>query len=99
MNRQEIVKFITQEKLVAIVRTKDQSESLSFLKNLIEAGVKVMEVTSNTPGWAETIKKIRELNQNSLIGAGTVVNPDIAKEAIAAGAQFLVSPNVHIESH
>lgn len=99
MKRQEIVKIIKQEKIVAIVRMKEQLEVPTFLKSLISGGLKVLEITSNTPGFCEEITNARNLysDTNVLIGAGTVTNTAIAKEAIEAGAQFLVTPNTNID--
>ena len=99
MKRQEIVKIIKNEKIVAIVRLKEQLEVPNFLKILINGGIKVLEITSNTPGFSEEINNSRRLyaDNNVLIGAGTVTNTAIAKEAIQAGAQFLVTPNTNID--
>lgn len=99
MKRGEIVKILKTEKIVAIVRMKEQLEVPAFINSLIKGGIKALEVTSNTPGFSEEISNARNLCSQSgvLIGAGTVTNIDIAKEAINAGAQFLVTPNTNIE--
>jgi 2-dehydro-3-deoxyphosphogluconate aldolase/(4S)-4-hydroxy-2-oxoglutarate aldolase len=99
MKRAEIVKIIKKEKIVAIVRMKEQIEVPAFINSLINGGIKVLEITSNTPGFSEEIANARSLHSQSgvLIGAGTVTNIEIAKEAIKAGAQFLVTPNTNIE--
>jgi len=99
MKRSEIVKIIKEEKILAIVRMKEQISVPSFLNGLINGGLKVLEITSNTPGFSKEITNARDLYSNSdvLIGAGTVTNSAIAKEAIKAGAQFLVTPNTNID--
>jgi len=99
MKRAEIVKIIKKEKIVAIVRMKEQLEVPTFLNSLIKGGIKVLEITSNTPGFSEEIRNARNLYSKSdvLIGAGTITNIEIAKEAIKAGAQFLVTPNTNID--
>ncbi|MEH6760100.1 MAG: bifunctional 4-hydroxy-2-oxoglutarate aldolase/2-dehydro-3-deoxy-phosphogluconate aldolase [Maribacter arcticus] len=99
MKRAEIVKIIKKEKIVAIVRMKEQLEVPAFINSLIKGGIKALEITSNTPGFSEEIANARNLHSQSgvLIGAGTVTNIEIAKEAIKAGAQFLVTPNTNIE--
>lgn len=99
MKRAEIVKILKKEKIVAIVRLKEQSGVANFLKSLINGGIKVLEITSNTPGFSEEITNARILYSPSdvLIGAGTVTTSKIAKEAIKAGAQFLVTPNTNVE--
>ncbi|OYX27772.1 MAG: 2-dehydro-3-deoxyphosphogluconate aldolase [Flavobacteriales bacterium 32-35-8] len=99
MKRQDIVKIIKEEKIIAIVRLEEQWEVPIVLEKLIELNIKVLEITSNTPGFTEEISKARKCyaNSNVLIGAGTVTNEKIARKAIKAGAQFLVSPNTNID--
>ncbi len=97
MNKQDIVNTIKQEKIVAILRTKLQSEVASVIDAIISSGIKVLEVTSNTPGYSEEIKKARVSYPETLIGVGTVINIEIAKKALEAGAQFLVTPNTNVE--
>ncbi len=95
MNKEEIVKTIEKEKLVVVIRLQFQNEVAGVIKNLVEAGIKVLEVTSNTPGFAQEISKARKLYPNILIGAGTVINEEVARIASNAGAQFLVTPNTN----
>lgn len=99
MKRAEIVKILKTEKIVAIVRMKEQLEVPAFINSLIKGGIKALEITSNTPGFSEEIANARNRYRqfDVLIGAGTVTNVHIAKEAIEAGAQFLVTPNTNIE--
>ncbi|WP_111708263.1 bifunctional 4-hydroxy-2-oxoglutarate aldolase/2-dehydro-3-deoxy-phosphogluconate aldolase [Lutibacter citreus] len=96
MERKDIVKIIEAEKLVLVTRLKDSKQASMVLKSLIDVGVKVMEITSNTPNFEEEITKARKLFPDVLIGAGTVINKEIAKKAINAGAQFIVTPNTDI---
>lgn len=99
MNKAEIVQILKKERIVAIVRMKKQIEVPGLLKSLINGGIKVLEITSNTPGFSEEMANARNLYSQSgvLIGAGTVTTIEIAREAIKAGAQFLVTPNSNIE--
>lgn len=99
MKRAEIVKILKTEKIVAIVRMKEQLEVPAFINSLIKGGIKALEITSNTPGFSEEIANARNRYRqfDVLIGAGTVTDVYIAKEAIEAGAQFLVTPNTNIE--
>ena len=97
MKRNEITALIEREKIVAIIRLRKQDEVKNVLKGLISGGIKVLEITSNTPGFLEEISKGRELYDETLIGAGTVTNTKIAADAIKAGAQFLVTPNTNVE--
>ncbi len=97
MNRKEITNNIKAEKLVVIIRLKQQEHVPEVVKALVTGGVKVLEITSNTPGYLEEIKRVREMYPDILVGAGTIKNPALATEAIHAGAQFLVTPNTNID--
>ncbi|GAB4162384.1 MAG: bifunctional 4-hydroxy-2-oxoglutarate aldolase/2-dehydro-3-deoxy-phosphogluconate aldolase [Winogradskyella sp.] len=97
MKRQEIAAFIKSERLIAIVRTKEQEKVPEIIEDLVQGGIRVIEITSNTPGFLHEIEKARERYATSkiLIGAGTVINKVIAEQAIKSGAQFLVTPNTN----
>lgn len=95
MTRKEIVEIIEKEKLVFVTRLKDHTKANSVISSLVSGGAKVMEITSNTPNFAEEISKARNACPEVLIGAGTVTNKEIAEKAIKAGAQFLVTPNTN----
>ncbi|WP_222861321.1 bifunctional 4-hydroxy-2-oxoglutarate aldolase/2-dehydro-3-deoxy-phosphogluconate aldolase [Seonamhaeicola marinus] len=95
MSRKEISEVIAKEKLVVVIRLQDQKDVAGVINSLIEGGIKVLEVTSNTPGFVEEIAKARALYPDVLIGAGTVINTKIAQKAVDAGAQFLVTPNTN----
>ena len=74
----------------------------SSLDNLIQAlqvgGIKLAEITLNSPDALKSISRLREKYDGIMhIGAGTVLNLQSAKEAVAAGAEFIVTPNIDKE--
>lgn len=95
--RENITTAILAEKVVAIVRLAEENEVLPTVSALVDAGVRVLEITSNTPGYGVAIQQARKRFPEMLIGAGTILNVDLAQEAIAHGAQFLVTPNMNVE--
>ncbi|WP_338362990.1 bifunctional 4-hydroxy-2-oxoglutarate aldolase/2-dehydro-3-deoxy-phosphogluconate aldolase [uncultured Pseudoalteromonas sp.] len=94
-NRIKISNQIKQHKLVAILRLKQQSDVAALINCLVNAGINALEITSNTPGFAQEIAKARATYKNTLIGAGTIINTALAQQAIDAGAQFIVTPNTN----
>ncbi|MDB5085984.1 MAG: ketohydroxyglutarate aldolase, partial [Bacilli bacterium] len=65
---------------------------------LREGGIRFLEVTLNTDGALEGITAVKhELGGEMLVGAGTVLDLDMAKAAVAAGASYLISPNLDEE--
>lgn len=99
MNRAKIKAQLEKERLIAIIRLTDPNQVSTVLEDLVEGGIKALEITSNTPGFADTITFARKHfeDQEVLIGAGTITDADLAQTAIEAGAQFLVTPNTDPE--
>lgn len=86
--------------VVGVVRTTDAAAGTSAARRLLAAGLQLVEVTFTVPGAAELVARLREERQADgppWIGMGTVTNAARAQEAIAAGADFVVSPNAHPE--
>lgn len=79
-------------KLVPVVVLEDAKDALPLAKALIDGGLPVAEVTFRTAAAADSIRAISEAYPEMLVGAGTVVNVEQAKTAVAAGAKFLVTP-------
>src|SRR3546814_18466988 len=95
--KEKIVASILAERVVAIVRLAQEADVLPTVSALVDAGVRVLEITSNTPGYGAAIRQARERFPDVLVGAGTVLNADLAMEACSYGAQFLVTPNMNVE--
>ena len=91
-SRKEIRDGLLARKISAIVRTDDQSVAEQAMAAAVEGGFRVIEFTLNTPGALELITQFRSTDESLLVGAGTVMTPQAAKEAVNAGAQFIVSP-------
>lgn len=95
--RTVIVEKIELAKVVAIVRLDAQPKVEPLVQVLLTAGIQVLEITSNTPGYGEEIWKARRKFPDALIGAGTIINTELAREAISFGAQFIVTPNMQVD--
>ncbi len=79
--------------LVAIIRTNTQERAVKAAHALIRAGFKLVEITLTIPGALEVIKTVSEsAPEDVMIGAGTVMSAANARDCIAQGAQFIVSP-------
>ncbi len=90
---------ILDHKIVAIIRGAKPDDVLLIASALSEGGVKHLEVTLNSPDALTAISKIAsKLNEVVTVGAGTVLDATMAKEAIDAGAKFIISPSLDIET-
>ena len=87
----EILKIMEARKLSAILRTDDAERAGRAMRAAVEGGFRVVEFTLNTPGALEHIAAFAR-DTDLLVGAGTVLTPEDAERAVAAGARFIVSP-------
>ncbi|MGN7457010.1 bifunctional 4-hydroxy-2-oxoglutarate aldolase/2-dehydro-3-deoxy-phosphogluconate aldolase [Paenibacillus pasadenensis] len=86
---------LTREKIVAIFRGIGREEADGAARALAAGGIRLMEVTLNTDGALPILARWREqLDGQAHVGAGTVLDERMAREAVAAGAEFLISPNL-----
>lgn len=95
-NIQKSTQFVLDEGLIAIVRGNFPAAKVIEIGDaLLASPVLIMEVTLNTTGALDAITLLRErFGDKMLVGAGTVRTVAQFDEAIAAGAQFTVSPNL-----
>lgn len=93
MNKIELENFIQDDKLIVIIRAEKVGNIQQIINALIKGGVRVLEVSFNTPGAADFIRTIRsEYDNQILCGAGTILDAVMAERAIDSGAQFVISP-------
>ena len=90
----EMLETLKSTKIIAIVRGLPFEHAFNVAQALEAAGVRLLEVTLNTPDALKILSSWRENSPGMHIGAGTVVTPLDAKRALEAGAQFLVTPNL-----
>jgi 2-dehydro-3-deoxyphosphogluconate aldolase/(4S)-4-hydroxy-2-oxoglutarate aldolase len=78
--------------VVPVVVVDDLAHAVPVARALVAGGLPVIELTLRTPVALDAIRAIASEVPEILVGAGTIVTPGQAKEALDAGAQFLVSP-------
>jgi 2-dehydro-3-deoxyphosphogluconate aldolase / (4S)-4-hydroxy-2-oxoglutarate aldolase len=90
---------ILEEKVIAIVRL-DSGEKLIQVADALKAGgISVIEFTCSTPGALNMVQEASaRFGEEVLLGAGTVLDPETARTAILAGAEFIVTPTVNLET-
>src|ERR1700704_1239738 len=99
MDKQEVRDRIIEIGIVPVVRASSAGEAPVAADAVCQGGIPIVEITMTVPGAVDVI---RELARNStsevLIGAGTVLNPEVALRCLDAGAQFLVSPGLNLKT-
>ena len=86
---------LREARLAAVIRADDTDDALAIAEALVEGGLTAVELTYTTPGAGAAIARARSrLGERVLVGAGTLTTPEQVAEAVAAGADFLVSPHL-----
>jgi 2-dehydro-3-deoxyphosphogluconate aldolase/(4S)-4-hydroxy-2-oxoglutarate aldolase len=90
---------ILNHKIIAIIRGAQPDDVLPIAHALCEGGVKLLEITLNSPDALSSISKLsRQMGAQVFVGAGTVLDAEMAKAAMDAGAQFIISPSLDVET-
>ena len=98
MSRHTDLQRVLDGGIVAIIRASSSEQLVSVARALYDGGIEIIEVTFTTPGVVDVISDVKkDLGSKVLLGAGTVLDPETARVALLAGAEFLVSPCVNIE--
>lgn len=96
MSNLTILQRILDAKLIAILRADSGEQLLNVSQALVSGGIEIIEVTFTTPGAADVVKAVKsELGDEIVMGGGTILDPETARTAILAGAEFIVAPNTN----
>lgn len=93
MNKKQILDEIFKRKAVAVLRIKEEDKLKKVIQAIADGGVSIAEITMTVPNAIKLIEKMNnELDENIIIGVGSVLNKQTAEDAIKAGAKYIVSP-------
>ena len=100
MKRQEVLKRITDAGVVAVVRGDSKEEALKVVEAVAKGGIKIMELTMTVPNPIDVIKEVADKYKGTdiVVGAGTVLDTETARACILAGAEFIVSPSLDVDT-
>lgn len=99
MLKHAIFQAILARRMVGIVRAATPDAALRTAEACIAGGITALEVAFTTPGTLDVISTLRARHgPEVLLGAGTVLDPETARLAILAGAQFIISPGVNVDT-
>ena len=88
----KILEKIGELGIVPVVKIEKAEDALPLGKALIDGDLPIAEITFRTSAAEESIKTLTRELPNLLVGAGTVLTIEQVKEAVSAGAKFIVSP-------
>ncbi len=94
MDKQTVIKKIKDVGVVAVVRATTADEAKKITEACMKGGVPAIELTFTVPGAHKVIEELAAYYKNDdiILGAGTVLDPETARIAILSGAQYVVSP-------
>ncbi|HAF70554.1 MAG: 2-dehydro-3-deoxyphosphogluconate aldolase/4-hydroxy-2-oxoglutarate aldolase [Acetothermia bacterium 64_32] len=97
MHNTDILKELVDLGALGIIRVQSSTDLVRTAEALREGGLSCLEITMTTPGALRAIEEARGELPDVLMGAGTVLDAPTARQAILAGAQFLVTPTVELD--
>jgi 2-dehydro-3-deoxyphosphogluconate aldolase / (4S)-4-hydroxy-2-oxoglutarate aldolase len=98
MSKSAQLERVLEAGIVAVVRSPDWQQLVDVASALVDGGVTVMEITFSVPNALEVIRQVHAaLGDRILLGAGTVLDPETARAAMLAGAEFIVAPTLNLK--
>jgi 2-dehydro-3-deoxyphosphogluconate aldolase/(4S)-4-hydroxy-2-oxoglutarate aldolase len=99
MGEQDGLELVQQAGVVAIMRAKSSDQLLAAADAIKAGGVNAIEVTITTPDALSVISQaVARYGTDVLFGVGSVLDPESARAAILAGAQFVVCPTLNVKT-
>lgn len=103
MRKEKLLSKLREEALVAVVRAKNKEHGEKTIDAIISGGINFIEITMTMEEGnpidfiASLVEKYKE-NKDVIIGAGTILDAETARMAILAGANYIVSPGLDLET-
>jgi len=99
MTKSEVIQRIREIGVIPVVRASSAEEAIEVVEAIKAGGVSILEITMTVPGAVKVIEQLaKRFGDETLVGAGTVLDPEVANACIAVGAQFIVSPALNLET-
>jgi 2-dehydro-3-deoxyphosphogluconate aldolase/(4S)-4-hydroxy-2-oxoglutarate aldolase len=84
--------------IVAVVRSPDSAQLVEVARALADGGITVVEITMTVPNALDVLRQVRHaLGERLLLGAGTILDPETARAALLAGAEYVVAPTLNVD--
>ena len=95
----EVIQTIRDIGIIPVVRAQSAEEAMKAIDAIREGGISILEITMTVPGAVGVIEEVsRRYGNEAVVGAGTVLDGETARACILAGARFVVSPSLNLET-
>ncbi len=100
LSKIDVIQRLIDCGVVAVVRAENEEQAMKIAAACIEAGIVGIEITFTVPGALKIIESLcaQYSEDEILVGAGTVLDKETARAAILAGAKYVVSPCLDVET-
>lgn len=98
MTKSDQLSRVLETGIVAVIRANSGDLLVDVAQALLSGGIDVMEITFTVPKAVQVLERVRDrMGDQVLLGAGTVLDPETARAALLAGAEFIVSPSTNLD--
>jgi 2-dehydro-3-deoxyphosphogluconate aldolase / (4S)-4-hydroxy-2-oxoglutarate aldolase len=87
---------LREHRLVAAIRAPSASAAVGAARAVADGGIRLLEITFTVPNALDAMSELADVS-NGIVGAGTVLTAQQARDALAQGAQFIIAPNTSAE--
>jgi len=98
MDKKAVLERITTTGLIPVIRAKSADEAQAVVEAIQAGGLGILEITMTVPNAVKLIEQVAGRAKDALVGAGTVLDPETARACIGAGARFVVSPALNLDT-
>lgn len=98
MDKEYVRARIEEIGIVPVLRASSPEEARLAAEAVRQGGIPIIEITMTVPGAVEVIRELVQNTPEVVVGAGTVLDAEAARRCLDAGAQFLVSPGLDLET-
>ncbi len=99
MTKADVIQTIRDTGIIPVVRAQSADEAMKAIDAIREGGISILEITMTVPGAIGVIEQVSgRYGSDALVGAGTVLDGETARACILAGARFVVSPSLNLET-
>jgi 2-dehydro-3-deoxyphosphogluconate aldolase/(4S)-4-hydroxy-2-oxoglutarate aldolase len=95
MTKQEVRAWIEETGVIAAVRERLKEDALFAAETVAQSGIPVVEIALTVPQATLVISHLAKTVPGIVVGAGSVTNPEAARQSLDAGAQFITSDGFH----
>lgn len=94
-----VIQTIRDIGIIPVVRAQSADEAMKAIDAIREGGISILEITMTVPGAVGVIAEVsKRYGNDAVVGAGTVLDGETARACILAGARFIVSPSLNVET-